>query len=888
MLALEWYPHTPLPDALPEQPRPATPTELSRRLAAVFDAGEHADVQFSAGAQTESIGAHRLVLRRNPSLGFECDTAPAAMILPPHVSPEILRLVLRAHYLEVESDPGSPHVAPWAALQEARREATAQEWTSLEAMFGPLDAETWAPLKAAVHTSLFADVALELSGGFKHPTALALSSTSCANPWAMLETFLARYLGRFLKGFSPEQISARLLSGSVRLKEIELDLDAIHELLVAQLPATLELRRVRCEAIYLKVPWKRLRRKPVFLELSDVCVEVKVHSATPELLQAQAERQARSLPEKSELAVGEEDDEEDLRKSVESQLKVGLKEVIGDGVQVVVNGLQLRLWPSHAEDETPSSLPLLSLQVEAFQTFPCTSAREKIDCPQDVHEFCDPCARLFRMVSVRGLRIEALSHHGARGAVVVHDDSGGDLRVCIEQRRWCGFIPQHRSRRVCPFSSEMTISVKLTQLSLAVPEAPLLAVCSAVIDLIKGIPKAAAVEVPADLPQVVAASTTWSEPAPGRAGAEGLAWREQLVSRRLVSLVTLELTLTQCEATLIPEGSVNALQVQAEDLLFTLDILNSLDAFRLRCLDELNLRDACSTGGDSKQFCLQRIFGITLGAAAATWGSTQQGPEGEGQESRLLSLGPVAGPCLNFRWKDTPALGAADESRQPIEGCIRTVRLLLDIDAVNAVVETVKKVVQPFTEILEPPPFASSWCRVQLHDLTVDLAPVQEIPFPSKLKLPSLLLTSLSGLGELFTALETLPSRHVWSCRRREGGGAGSEPRQGEQAADRNFDSMHLGIPVRSTQRPGAWAARQAHNGDYVPVDYDELVEMLRAHISARALETVLDAAQRELAEEKAGGTGDAAEVALSQSPTASPSWFKRLTGRRQPRTLSF
>ena len=29
---------------------------------------------------------------------------------------------------------------------------------------------------------------------------------------------------------------------------------------------------------------------------------------------------------------------------------------------------------------------------------------------------------------------------------------------------------------------------------------------------------------------------------------------------------------------------------------------------------------------------------------------------------------------------------------------------------------------------------------------------------------------------------------------------------------------------------------------------------MLRAHISARALETVLDAAQRELAEEKAGG----------------------------------
>ncbi|CAE7834568.1 infB, partial [Symbiodinium sp. KB8] len=317
----------------------------------------------------------------------------------------------------------------------------------------------------------------------------------------------------------------------------------------------------------------------------------------------------------------------------------------------------------------------------------------------------------------------------------------------------------------------------------------------------------------------------------------------------------------------------------AEDFLFALDLLNSLDAFRLRCLDELNLRDAGSTAGDSKQFCLQRIFGITLGAAAATWGSTQQGPEGERQESRLLSLGPVAGPCLTFRWKDTPALGAADESRQPIEGCIRTVRLLLDIDAVNTVVETVKKVVQPFTEILEPPPFASSWCRVLLHDLSIDLAPVQEFPFPSKLKLPSLLLTSLSGLGELFTALETLPSRHVWSGRHCEGRGARSEPQQGEPAADRSFGSMHMGIPARGTQRPGAWAARQAHNGDYVPVDYDELVEMFRAHISARALETVLDAAQRELVEEKAGAGIDAAAVVLSQSPTASSP--RKKSGRR-------
>lgn len=60
MLAIEWYDHTPLPDAVPE-PRPLVPTELSRRLVAVFDEGLFCDVRFEVGGARESIGAHRIV-----------------------------------------------------------------------------------------------------------------------------------------------------------------------------------------------------------------------------------------------------------------------------------------------------------------------------------------------------------------------------------------------------------------------------------------------------------------------------------------------------------------------------------------------------------------------------------------------------------------------------------------------------------------------------------------------------------------------------------------------------------------------------------------------------------------------------------------------------------
>ena len=83
---------------------------------------------------------------------------------------------------------------------------------------------------------------------------------------AMLESFLARYLGCFLKDFTSEQISAHLLKGSVTLRDVELDLLALQELLVDQIPNALELQQVSCSFISLKVPWKRLRRRPVVLD----------------------------------------------------------------------------------------------------------------------------------------------------------------------------------------------------------------------------------------------------------------------------------------------------------------------------------------------------------------------------------------------------------------------------------------------------------------------------------------------------------------------------------------------------------------------------------------------------------------------------------------------
>jgi hypothetical protein len=128
----------------------------------VFDAGDHCDLRFTIGQ--EELGAHRLVLRRNPDLGLDSKDAVSQITLPEGIGLDALRQILRSHYVEVCGDEVSS-AGPRAALMELRKRTPEDQLAQLEAAFGPLDASRWATLKAAVDTELFADVRLQSSGG---------------------------------------------------------------------------------------------------------------------------------------------------------------------------------------------------------------------------------------------------------------------------------------------------------------------------------------------------------------------------------------------------------------------------------------------------------------------------------------------------------------------------------------------------------------------------------------------------------------------------------------------------------------------------------------------------------------------------------------------------
>eukprot|EP00929_Paragymnodinium_shiwhaense_P044086 TRINITY_DN22619_c0_g1_i1.p1 TRINITY_DN22619_c0_g1~~TRINITY_DN22619_c0_g1_i1.p1 ORF type:complete len:503 (-),score=109.76 TRINITY_DN22619_c0_g1_i1:190-1698(-) len=103
LLALPWYSAMPMPPKKPDGLEPRL-TVLSQRLLEAFDQGLHCDVDLGF-----NLGAHRLILRRNPTLlealnGQQANGAGLGLML----DKDTLRGLVRLHYVEYEEPAKSP------------------------------------------------------------------------------------------------------------------------------------------------------------------------------------------------------------------------------------------------------------------------------------------------------------------------------------------------------------------------------------------------------------------------------------------------------------------------------------------------------------------------------------------------------------------------------------------------------------------------------------------------------------------------------------------------------------------------------------------------------------------------------------------------------------
>lgn len=327
----------------------------------------------------------------------------------------------------------------------------------------------------------------------------------------MLKFFIVQRLSRYIKGFSHDQVSARLLAGELKLKDVEVELDEVADLLVGLLPYTLQLRHVRCRSVSAKVPWKALRRLPICVEVQGCDVEVQVHHADErEWLAAQTAAQRRHLVQgavrNADEAFHEDEDER------QPKLRVGLRELVLDGLRVSLKDLSVvltserpveppPLYPPALQEGGSSAgapcTPIVTLSLDAVSAVPCTHSGVPVERPDDVYEVSDPFVRVCRLLEVAGLKLESplltrtdvplagTDHQREASVVLEHvDGDAGPIQVRVEQQRLSGFIPHHHTRRVCPFSSEVFVSAQLGRVEFRASEGCLRAIVAAALDAV--------------------------------------------------------------------------------------------------------------------------------------------------------------------------------------------------------------------------------------------------------------------------------------------------------------------------------------------------------------------------------------------------------------------
>ncbi|XP_018416102.1 PREDICTED: UHRF1-binding protein 1 [Nanorana parkeri] len=88
-----------------------------------------------------------------------------------------------------------------------------------------------------------------------------------------LHSHLRRHIARFAKNLSPEQINLSTLRGEGQLTDLELDEEALQNML--DLPTWLAITRVYCNRAAIRIQWTKLKTNPICLMLDKVEIEMK-------------------------------------------------------------------------------------------------------------------------------------------------------------------------------------------------------------------------------------------------------------------------------------------------------------------------------------------------------------------------------------------------------------------------------------------------------------------------------------------------------------------------------------------------------------------------------------------------------------------------------------
>jgi len=278
----------------------------------------------------------------------------------------------------------------------------------------------------------------------------------------MYKGTVLQYLRKYIKNLQSDQLESYLLSGECTLHGIELEPVAIAEWISDLIPYTVEIEKVFCSKVEIKIPWAQIRTKPLLIGIQQMEVTVLLHDFRE---QEWAVKQAKA--QKDQLIHART---VDIDKVMHAEKTLKLHEL--SWVDVVSAGMQLRVEfcrvnlrsssPSrtvissseeHKCTATPRKgesepKPSFTIDIEGLFVAPCHHQAgwsvSYVDNPDHVYEYLkeEKILRRSRLVTLKTLTVSA----GDR-AVVTHSPG---FRMRLSSDYTCVNLAKNRKRFSIP------------------------------------------------------------------------------------------------------------------------------------------------------------------------------------------------------------------------------------------------------------------------------------------------------------------------------------------------------------------------------------------------------------------------------------------------------
>ena len=262
---------------------------------------------------------------------------------------------------------------------------------------------------------------------------------------------MLQYLRKYIKNLQADQLESYILSGECTLHAIELEPDAIADWIADILPFTVEIQKVFCSKVNIKIPWAQVKTKPVQIAIQQMEVTLLVHDfREQEWAVQQAREQKNKLVQSRIFELGKVINPEKVLK----QLELTWIDYVSAGVQVRAEFCKLNLLSSSPSRIPPATSPhtctstappllpqtgspdiAFSIDIEGLFMAPCHHhsgwSVNYVDNPDQVYEY-DANSKNLRLSRLVTLKSFAVSGRRGGDAPIITHNPGFRMRLSSE------------------------------------------------------------------------------------------------------------------------------------------------------------------------------------------------------------------------------------------------------------------------------------------------------------------------------------------------------------------------------------------------------------------------------------------------------------------------